>query len=349
MAVSKSAGAFANEVGRTMANLKQIAAELSLSVTTVSRALKDGPEVQPSTIARVKEAAKRVGYLPNHHGRALKTGRTQTLTAVLPMETRDHLSDLLKLPLIEGMTLAARQAGYSLSIYSTTPDDDPVESVQRQLQAHSADGLIITRLVSADPRVKLLLDKRMPFVAFGRTDLDIAYPYVDVDNEQIAYEATRRLMDKGCRRIALQLLVPEDQTSAMRLSGYGRAMAEAGIPIDQSLIGHGMFTMESSAGWFDRLLASSDPPTGLACANELGLLGALHALGKRGLTPGRDVHIVTRDSTRLARFLPAKIGVHSVDMAGVGRKLIEVLESRIINPLGPVETVLVQGRFEPAE
>ena len=228
-----------------MANLKQIAAELSLSVTTVSRALKDGPEVLPSTIARVKEAAKRLGYVPNHHGRALKTGRTLTLTAVLPMETRDYLSDLLKLPLIEGMTLAARQAGYSLSIYSTTPDDDPVESVQRQLQARSSDGLIITRMVSGDPRVKLLLDERMPFVAFGRTDLDTAYPYVDVDNEQIAYEATRRLMDKGCRRIALQLLVPEDQASAMRLSGYGRAMAEAGIAIDQSLIGHGMFTMES--------------------------------------------------------------------------------------------------------
>lgn len=332
-----------------MANLKQIAAELSLSVTTVSRALKDGPEVHPSTVARVKEVAKRVGYVPNHHGRALKTGQTLTLTAVLPMETRDYLSDLAKLPLIEGLTLAARQAGYSLSIYSTTPDDDPVESVQRLLQAHSADGLIITRMVSDDPRVRLLLDQGIPFVAFGRTDLDIAYPYVDIDNEQIAYEATRRLMDKGCRRIALQLLVQKDQASATRLAGYRRAMAEAGIPIDQSLIGDGTFTMESSAAWFDRLLASSDPPTGLACANELGLLGALHALGRRGLVPGRDVHIVTRDNTRLARFLPANIGVHSVDMADVGHKLIEVLESRIANPLGPVATILLQGSFEPAE
>lgn len=332
-----------------MANLKQIAAELSLSVTTVSRALKDGPEVHPSTVARVKEVAKRVGYVPNHHGRALKTGQTLTLTAVLPMETRDYLSDLAKLPLIEGMTLAARQAGYSLSIYSTTPDDDPVESVQRLLQARSADGLIITRMVSGDPRVKLLLDQGIPFVAFGRTDLDIAYPYVDIDNEQIAYEATRRLMDKGCRRIALQLLVQKDQASATRLAGYRRAMAEAGIRIDPSLIGDGTFTMESSATWFDRLLASSDPPTGLACANELGLLGALHALGRRGLVPGRDVHIVTRDNTRLARFLPANIDVHSVDMADVGHKLIEVLESRIANPHGPVATILLQGRFEPAE
>ncbi|AZO74371.1 MAG: LacI family DNA-binding transcriptional regulator [Mesorhizobium sp.] len=332
-----------------MANLKQIAAELSLSVTTVSRALKDGPEVHPSTVARVKEVANRVGYVPDHHGRALKTGRTMTLTAVLPMETSDYLSDLAKLPLIEGMTLAARQTGYSLSIYSTTPDDDPVESMRRLLQARSADGLIITRMVSGDPRIKLLLDQGIPFVTFGRTDVDAAYPYVDIDNEQIAYDATRRLMGKGCRRIALQLLVAKDQASAARLKGYQRAMAEAGLPIDQSLIGHGTFTMESSAAWFDRLLASSDPPTGLACANELGLLGALHALGRRGLEPGRDVHIVTRDNTRLSRFLPANIGVHSVDMAAVGHKLIELLEDRIANPLGSVATVLFEGEFDPGE
>ncbi|MDG4898489.1 LacI family DNA-binding transcriptional regulator [Mesorhizobium sp. WSM4976] len=332
-----------------MANLKQIAAELSLSVTTVSRALKDGPEVHPSTVARVKEVAKRVGYVPNHHGRALKTGQTLTLTAVLPMETHDYLSDLAKLPLIEGMTMAARQAGYSLSIYSTTPDDDPVDSVRRLLQARSADGLIITRMASSDPRVPLLLNEGIPFVAFGRTDLDIAYPYVDIDNEKIAYEATRWLTRKGCRRIALQLLVPNDQASAMRLAGYERAMAETGIRIDPSLIGHGTFTMESSAAWLDHLLGSSNPPTGLACANELGLVGALQALGRRSLVPGRDVHIVTRDSTRLSRFLPAKIGIHSVDMAAVGRKLVDILERRIANPLAPVEEVLLPGEFDPGE
>ncbi|MBZ9739821.1 MULTISPECIES: substrate-binding domain-containing protein [unclassified Mesorhizobium] len=137
---------------------------------------------------------------------------------------------------------------------------------------------------------------------------------------------------------------PGERDASGRLS---RAVAEAGIAVDQSLIGHGTFTMESSAAWFDRLLASSDPPTGLACANELGLLGALHVLGKRGLAPGSDVHIVTRDSTRLARFLPAKIDVHSVDMAAVGRTLVEVLERRITNPIGPAETILFKGEIRP--
>lgn len=128
-------------------------------MTTVSRALKDGPEVLPSTNARVKEAAKRVGYVPNHNAQALKTGKTRTLAAVLPMETRDYLSDLAKLPLIEGMTLAARDAGYSLSVYSTTPDDDPLEGLRRIIRARGADGLIITRMLSDDPRVKLLRDQ----------------------------------------------------------------------------------------------------------------------------------------------------------------------------------------------
>lgn len=131
----------------------------------------------------------------------------------------------------------------------------------------------------------------------------------------------------------------------MRSAGYARAMAKAGIPVDQSLIGDGTFTMESSAAWFDRLLATADPPTGLACANELGLLGALHALGKRGLTPGRDVHIVVGDNTRLARFLPAKVGVYFVDMAAVARKLIEVHDTRIANPLEPMATILLEGSF----
>ncbi|MBZ9739820.1 MULTISPECIES: hypothetical protein [unclassified Mesorhizobium] len=193
-----------------------LATTLELSLGTLVACILLGP----LTAARVKEVAKRVGYVPDHHGRALKTGRTMTLTAVLPMETSDYLSDLAKLPLIEGMTLAARQTGYSLSIYSTTPGDDPVESMRRLLQARTADGLIITRMVSGDPRVKLLFDQAIPFVTFGRPDLDIAYPYVDIDNEQIAYDATRRLMDKGCRRIALQLLVPKDQASATRLAGY---------------------------------------------------------------------------------------------------------------------------------
>ena len=120
---------------RTPANLSQIARHLGLSVTTVSRALKDGPEVHPETRTRVQAAAAEFGYVPNLAGRALRTGRTGNLTAILPLETQGSLSDIAKLPLIEGMTVAAQRAGYALSVASTTPEEDARSGLLRVLNA----------------------------------------------------------------------------------------------------------------------------------------------------------------------------------------------------------------------
>lgn len=327
-------------------NLRQIATELGLSVTTVSRALKDGPEVRPDTIQRVKAAAAAAGYMPNLHGRALRTGLTRTLTAILPMETRDYLSDIAKLPLIEGMTLAAREKGYSLSVYSTTPEEDPQENLSRVIQTGGADGIIITRMVSEDPRIPFLLDRGIPFITFGRSGSAHDYAFVDVDNEGIAFEATRLLLDKGCRRIALQLLTREDQSSAARLSGYHKAMIEAGLLVDPHLVGHEDFTMEASEGWIARLLDLPDPPTGLICANELGLLGALGATRRKGLVVDRDFHIVVRDNTHMCRYLSVPLVAHAVDMVAVGRSLVMGLIGQIEQPdVGPLQ-LLVNGKLE---
>ncbi len=327
-------------------NLRQIATELGLSVTTVSRALKDGPEVHPDTIERVKAAANAAGYVPNLHGRALRTGLTRTLTAILPMETRDYLSDIAKLPLIEGMTLAARESGYSLSVYSTTPEEDPQENLARLIQLGGADGIVITRMVSNDPRIPYLLERGIPFIAFGRTGSALDYAFVDVDNEGIAFDATRMLLDKGCRRIALQLLTRDDQYSAARLAGYTKAMDAAGKAIDPQMIGQEDFTMEASEGWISRLLDMPDPPTGLVCANELGLLGALGATRREGLVVGRDFHIVVRDSTHMCRYLSVPLIAHVVDMVAIGRSLVEGLIRQIEAPDAPRIQQVVEGKVE---
>lgn len=327
-------------------NLKQIATELGLSVTTVSRALKDGPEVHPNTILRVKTAASAAGYVPNLHGRALRTGLTRTLTAILPMETRDYLSDIAKLPLIEGMTLAAREGGYSLSVYSTTPEEDPQENLARLIQTGGADGIVITRLVSDDPRIPYLLERAIPFIAFGRTSTAFDYAFVDVNNEGIALEATQMLLDRGCRRIALQLLTREDQYSAARLIGYTKAMGMAGQQIDSQLIGHEDFTMEASEGWISRLLDLPDPPNGLVCANELGLLGALGATRRKGLVVGRDFHIVVRDNTHMCRYLSVPLTAHAIDMVSIGTSLVEGLIRQIEQPEAPRMQRVFEGKVE---
>ena len=324
-----------NMTAKARPNLRRLADELGLSVTTVSRALKDGPEVHPDTIMRVKTAAEAIGYVPNLHGRALRTGSTRNLTAILPMETRDYLSDIIKLPLMEGMTMAARQFGYTLTIFSTTPEESPQENLDQVLRSGAADGIVITRMLAEDTRIPYLLERSVPFIAFGRSNLDRDYAYVDIDNERIAYEATSLLIERGRCRIALQLLIREDQYSAMRFAGYRAAIEDHGLVLDPDLIGQEDFTMEASERWIERLLDSANPPTGLVCANELGLLGALSALRKHGLEAGNDFSIATRDNTRIARYLSTPLVTHSVDMVNVGRALVEGLVRQIEHPDAP--------------
>ena len=310
-------------------NLTTLARTLGLSVTTVSRALKDGPEVTLATRERVKEAARAVGYYPNFHGQALKTGRTFSLAALLPLQTSAPMSDILRIPLIDGMTHAASAAGYLLSIVFTTAEQDSVESLARTTQTGSFDGVIVTRMQAVDRRIELLSRWGVPFVAFGRANVEAPYAYVDVDNFQIAFEATDFLIQRGHRRIAIQTMLVDDNSSVERLKGYGAALRKGGLSSDEALISRGNFTIADSETSFAALLDLPAPPTAVVCSSELGALGVQSALRWRGLSNNRVVEVVTRDTTEISDHLISPAAYHFVDMIDVGRRLVDMLIKRV--------------------
>lgn len=325
-------------------NLRQIANALGLSVTTVSRALKDGPEVRPETRAKVQAAAKAAGYVPNLRGLALKTGRTHTLAVVLPLETTHELSDLARLPLIEGMTRTAQALGYTLNIQSTIPDEDPLQSIRKIAQLGASDGIIVTRMAENDARLTWLSDSRIPFVSFGRAGPENNHDFVDVDNHLIAQQATSHLIARGHRRIALQILSNGDVSSSDRVAGYTDALNGADLTLDPELICSDGFSLSACRTATLRILALSEPPTALICANEIGYMGALSALRS---CPGRDLDVVTRDNTGLSGFLEKQAVTHSVDMTEVGKQLVKALVTRIETPEAPAtQTVLAPFAFQ---
>jgi LacI family transcriptional regulator len=327
-------------------NLRQIATSLGLSVTTVSRALKEGPEVHPRTRARVQKAAAKAGYATNVHGLALRTGRTRTIAAILPLETRAYLADLAKVPLIEGMTLAASEKGYALSIFSTGPEEDQLWSLQRLVQSGISDGIIITRMMANDPRITFLKEQRIPFVTFGRSAARPDCAYIDVDNEVMVREATTRLIAEKHRRIALQLLTRDDESCEQRLRGYRQALAEAKLRFDPVLVGHEEFTMAASERFFGSVLDLPDPVTALMCSSELGLLGAISALHKRDLVPGRDVGLFVRDNTHLSKYLAVPLLAHFVDLAEAGRLAVNAVLRQIDEPEAALAQIIMPGHFE---
>ncbi|RIY03785.1 LacI family DNA-binding transcriptional regulator [Aureimonas flava] len=329
-------------------NLKALADSVGLSVTTVSRALKDGPEVQPSTIARVKKAAEALGYIPNLQGRALRTGRSGMITAMLPLEAHSPLADLAKMPLIEGMTRAAHGRGYTLSIQSTGPDEDPLESLRRLVQSGSSDGVVITRMLPRDPRIAFLKKANMPFVTFGRSDMSEPHAFVDIDNEALVSQAVALLASRGRRRLGLQLLSRQDQASSRRRSAFISALEEAGLPYDPALVSVEHFTASDSERFVSERLDADDPLDGWISAHELGALGALNAIRKRGLTLERNLDIVSRDSTGLCDYLDARMHVQHIDMVRVGEELVCALLERILQPNATLASVLITARLAMA-
>ena len=190
--------------------LKTIAFMTGLGVTTVSRALKDAPEIGEETRRRVQLVARQVGYRPNRAGVRLRTGKTNVISLVLNTEEQviGFVSDL-----IYGISEELAQTPYHLIVTPYSRINDPMEPVRYVVETGSADGIIISRTEPKDPRVRYMTERGFPFATHGRTDMGIEHPFHDFDNRAYAVEAVRKLAalgrkQAGAARAAAQSRLP---------------------------------------------------------------------------------------------------------------------------------------------
>lgn len=301
--------------------LKTLATHLDLSVTTVSRALKDAPEVTAETIARVKEAAAEIGYVPNLRGIKLRTGRTFNICGLLAAPPAEAVGDAGSLAITQGLHDTLRATQYSLTTVPLVPGMDALAEMQRLAEAELADAFIFDLTRPQDERARYLLEQGIPFVSFGRTELFTPHAYFDIDNEDAAYQATALLLRRGHRRIGLVDPPLDFLYGRQRLTGYQRALAEAGVPLETDIVSHGVHDAPHSKAVAGAMLALPRPPTAFACANEVSTLGTIAALVEAGRTIGDGIDLVSRDGTRLVDFLPWPISSCFYSLTEVGRRL----------------------------
>src|SRR3569832_781483 len=159
--------------GKERPTLKTIAFMTGLGVTTVSRALKDAPEIGAATRRRVQLVAQQVGYRPNRAGVRLRTGKTIVISLVLNTEEQimGFVSDI-----IYGISEELAQTPYHLIVTPYSRALDPMEPVRYVVETGAADGIIISRMEPDDPRVRYMSERGFPFATHGRTDMVIAHP-----------------------------------------------------------------------------------------------------------------------------------------------------------------------------
>jgi len=265
-------------------NLRSLARDLGLSATTVSRALKDAPEVRPETRARVKEAATAQGYVPDTGGVYLRTGRTMKVCSVLYTPDVGDYGDGGFLAQVESLAEGLNSSSYHLVVVTETGAETPLDPIRRVFDQHLADAVMFARTTPDDARVRHCQERAVPFVTFGRTELPTPHAFVDHDDEAAVYDATSRLLRAGHRRIAFFNTPGALTYLGLRRRGYERALRDADVALDPTLIRMAGPTVAGHRVAVGQIFTEDPGVTALIGTNQQTVVGLLEGV----LASGRD-------------------------------------------------------------
>lgn len=306
--------------------LKTIAEMTGLAVTTISRALNNAPELAAETREKVQRIAAEIGYLPDRAALRLKTGRTHVISLIL--DPHDEILGFGQ-SMVNGLTAALRGTPYHLVITPNFPNVAPIDPIRHILRNRMADGVIFSRTEPQDPRVLLCQENNFPFVSHGRTEVAVPHAFVDYDNTKFAYQAARRLIAKGRKKLTI-ILPPANFTFGKHLrEGFMMAVNEAGVDYEISTS-----TLDSGAEDI-RLaviarLAEPDAPDAYICSGDAAALAVMAGIIDSGRTIGEHVDVVAKQTSGIFSQIRPKVDAIYEDTALAGEEMGKLL-MRAIN------------------
>ena len=208
-------------------------------------------------------------------------------------------------------------------------------SYRRKVQGRRVDGFIVVRTRRHDPRIEYLCEKAFPFVAFGRTEGERDYAFVDEDGQRGMSLVVDHLANLGHRRIACITPPPDLMFTQHRLAGFRESLAQHGVTVDDRLIVEGDLTQRGGYEQACRLLALRNPPTAIAACNDLMAFGAMSAVQDHGLVVGQDISVTGFDNTPMAEHsFPPLTTVHQpiYQIGGmVCEMLVQVIQGKSLD------------------
>lgn len=309
--------------------LKTIAAHTGLAIATVSRALKDAPDIGDETKRRVREMAQQLGYRPNRAGVRLRTGKTNVIALVLSTEedVMNHTSQL-----IYSIAAALRGTAYHLIVMPYFPDEDPMTPVRYLVETGSADGVIINQTTPNDPRVAYMAQHRLPFATHGRTETGLEHAFYDFDNETFGMLGVEALVARGRKRLMLIAPPIAQSYAGHMMGGFFAAAKRLGVTAEvlQTV------TSDSAAPLIEAAVIArirqGDVPDGILMGSTSAAMAGVTAAESCDLRLGQDLDVVAKEAIPfLNRFRRDLIVVHEeVAQAGdfLARAVVDAIERR---------------------
>ena len=303
--------------------LKQIAENLGISITTVSKALKNYTDVSKKTKARVKDEAKKLHYKPNVHAVNLRTRRSRTVGLIIPEVVHHFFSTV-----VNGIIEYAEKKGYLVIILQS---NESFKLEKRQIDlliSKRVDGIMIS-LASTTTDISHLQEVKeleIPLVMFDKISKLIDCSKIIINDREAAYKATKHLIDSGCKRIAhfRGALLP--QNSIDRFLGYKKALEDHGLNYDSSLVYIcDRVDYEDGITAAKQLLKDHDDIDGIFAITDLVAIGAISVFNDRGIQVPNDISIMGFSNWFISSAITPSLS--TVDQPGyeMGKKTFKVL------------------------
>lgn len=331
--------------------MTDIAKAVGVSQAAVSYVLNDKPQsqlIRPETRARILKEAKRLRYTPHSGARSMRLNKSETLCVIISTSSLNLPDEVSAAPVLMGVCSQSAKQGYRVLIEASPAGGTrDVNSLEKLIFSRQCDGVILMGPMHRDPRAELLRELQFPAVFIGRSESQ-ALDTVDCDNVEVGYDLTRHLLEQGRTRIAMitgdtDYLYHED-----RLTGYRRALREAGIQPKKSLeIALPESWREeaddhSVAAALDRLWKLKNPPDALISGNDDQLASTLmRNLQKRGFSIPNDVAIAGINNSLLSRELHPSLTSVDLHFSTLGHEAARLLIDRIQNPDHSAEHLVI--------
>ncbi|MER7797744.1 LacI family DNA-binding transcriptional regulator [Microbacterium sp. NPDC096154] len=317
--------------------MRDVATRAGVSVKTVSNVVNGFPHIRPETRSRVEDAIRALGYRVNVSGRNLRRGRTGMIGLGIPELRNPYFAELA-----DSCMRAAEQRGLVLLIEQTGYTGEHELEVLRSTQRQQTDGLLFSPM-TMDPDDLAPFQVDYPLVLLGERVFHAGVDHVTMANREAARAATRHLIERGCRRIAVIGAHEGERmgSAALRYAGYLDALAEAGLEPDPSLVGEaGRWVRSTGAAAMSRLLDAGTAVDGVFAMNDALALGALHVLRARGVHVPHDVCVVGFDDLEEARYAEPPLTSIAPGREQIARVAVDLLVRRIEGESAVPQTVV---------
>lgn len=304
--------------------IRDIAKQAGVSISTVSRVMNGNKMVNSEMKEKVEEVLKQTGYRPNALAKGLVNNRTNCIGVLIPDLANVNFAEFVK-----GVEQYVKEKNYTVLLGNSMNDVDSEISYFNVFSENRVDGIIFSGTMFTEKHKLFIKQSNIPTIICGQKFEELDLPWVNVDNEKAAYDATKQLIEMGHRNISFISGPIWDKAAGYdRYQGFLKALAEGGINPSKAITAEGDFSLRSGYKCMEQILEKTYP-TAVFAANDFMAVGAIKCLDNHKISVPDQVSVMGFDDDPFAEMHIPSLSSIKVDFFRIGEIAAEILLSEI--------------------